>query len=148
MINIKNVVDEPTIHDHRELTIKKTDIFMVSGVYPRKKVADLDSLDLNPDHKGGSKQRAAVHEFGHMLGFREEYPNPNETKEDGTPKRGPTDFTDAWTLDEESVMYNGETVRERHYAPFAGWLNKVFAVTLEKDGYKVAGLWTVSNSKL
>jgi hypothetical protein len=74
--------------------------------------ADLDSADLVPRDKGGpQKQRGAIHEFGHMNGYDDEY------EENGVAP-GNTHFTG----ERESVMNRSETIKERHYVFFADWL--------------------------
>lgn len=99
----------------------------------------LDSEDLNAVSKGASmNQRAAVHEFGHMLGLRDEYSaahdNPHHTG------------------DLDSIMNVGEVVRRRHYAPFAGWLTAQFAtaarLTRSQIDYKVEGQTDMLNALL
>jgi hypothetical protein len=101
----------------------------------------LDSEDTVPQPKGASMpQRGTVHEFGHMLGLRDEYsgakvdPNPN------------------YTGDLDSIMNSGETVRQRHYAPFAGWLTDKFAHAAHLAGsaidYKVEGTTDMTNAGL
>jgi hypothetical protein len=102
---------------------------------------NLDSEDLTPVGKGATMpQRAAVHEFGHMLGLRDEYsaaavdPNPHHTG------------------DLDSIMNVGEAVRPRHYAPFAGWLTAQFAtaarLTRSTIDYKVDGTVNMTNALL
>ncbi|HND56561.1 MAG TPA: hypothetical protein PLV92_29285, partial [Pirellulaceae bacterium] len=84
------------------------------------------------------KQRGTVHEFGHMLGLRDEY---------DTAKDNPY-----WTGDADSVMNKGEIVRARHYAPFAAWLTAQFArvshLARKSIVYKVDGSIDMSNAKL
>jgi hypothetical protein len=75
----------------------------------------LDSLDLSARTRGGEKQRAVVHEFGHILGYRDEYPDAE-------------DRNDSFPDDLKSVMFYGEGVRERHYVYFAEWLRQQFAL--------------------
>lgn len=99
----------------------------------------LDSNDLTLQHKGsGRSQRDAVHEFGHMLGLRDEYVVANDNPHH--------------TGDLDSVMNFGETVRERHYAPFAQWLTVQFATAAHLSRspivYKVEGRTDMSNALL
>jgi hypothetical protein len=77
------------------------------------------------------KQRGAIHEFGHMLGLRDEYATAG-----GSPY---------WTTDKPSVMNVGETVQPRHFGPFAEWVTKVVGKkTGRKDCWYEAGgtSWT------
>jgi hypothetical protein len=75
---------------------------------------------------GGSKPRISlVHEFGHLLGLRDEYPGSD---------RG----TDKYTGDADSMMNLGSEIRARHYVFFADWLTN-----LPKKTCKVQGTWFV-----
>lgn len=101
--------------------------------------ASLDSNDLRGENKGAStKQRASVHEFGHMLGLRDEYSSANDNPHH--------------TGDLDSIMNVGEEARERHYAPFAAWLTEQFRVAAHLSGssieYKVEGRTTMNNALL
>ncbi|HEX2891413.1 hypothetical protein [Vineibacter terrae] len=71
--------------------------------------ARLRYIDIFPGNDLGGT--AVAHEFGHMLGYRDEYPS------------APWQRNDAWTGDTESIMYAGRIVRERHYTLFAAWLD-------------------------
>jgi hypothetical protein len=66
-------------------------------------------LDPKVPYGGSKPRRSIVHEFGHLLGYRDEYPNSD---------RG----TGAYLTDSDSIMHYGETVRERHYVFFADWM--------------------------
>jgi hypothetical protein len=108
-------------HNHWDLTVTKVDKFTTSSVDPTASsfitdgIANLDSQDTTGVNKGASmQQRAIVHEFGHMISYRDEYRNGSGGAEDN-----PHHLTDA-----DSVMNTGEAVRERHYVFFADWLNK------------------------
>lgn len=99
----------------------------------------LDSNDLRGESKGATmQQRAAPHEFGHMLGLRDEYTAANDNPHH--------------VGDLNSMMNVGETVRERHYAPFAQWLTDKYAVASRLSGstieYKVEGRTTMANALL
>jgi hypothetical protein len=99
----------------------------------------LHTESINYWNKGGTmKQRPAVHEFGHMLGLRDEYPNAKDNM------NHPGDI--------DSIMYWGELVRERHYAPFAGWLTEKHAATAHLTSseidYKVNGKTNLANAAL
>lgn len=72
-----------------------------------------DSEDLDPVNKGATMpQRAAVHEFGHMLGLDDEYPDANP---------GGTHVGD-----KDSIMHSGEAVRRRHHEEFRKWTKAYF----------------------
>lgn len=99
----------------------------------------LDSEDTVPQPKGASMpQRGTVHEFGHMLGLRDEY-----AEADDNPN---------YTGDSDSIMNSGELVRRRHYAPFAAWLTEKYAVAAHLSSseidYKVDGTTDMSNAGL
>lgn len=101
----------------------------------------LDSNDLRNETKGASMtQRDAVHEFGHMLGLRDEY------------AAAPASANKNHLADVDSIMNVGELVRKRHYAPFAAWLTDQFAVAAHLSQstieYKVEGDTTVGNALL
>ena len=99
----------------------------------------LDSNDLRPETKGATMtQRDAVHEFGHMLGLRDEYAAANDNPHH--------------TGDLDSIMNVGELVRPRHYAPFAAWLTQQFATAGRLTGqqivFKVEGTTDMTNALL
>jgi len=104
----------------------------------------LDSNDLRPESKGASMgQRGVIHEFGHMLGLRDEYASAS-------------DPALSHTGDRDSIMNVGEIVRPRHYAPFAQWLTEQWAIENRKQRacspgsravYKVEGI-DMSNALL
>jgi hypothetical protein len=87
--------------------------------------AEWDSLDFTPEVRPKAEkqgltitQRAAIHEFGHMLGYRDEYafdPTVIGDKEwtHSSSHRGDTD----------SIMYWGEVVEPRHYVLLADWIS-------------------------
>jgi hypothetical protein len=72
-----------------------------------------ESTGLTPDvpYHGTKPRRSIVREFGHILGYRDEYPDSD---------RG----ISAYLSDSESMMHVGETVRDRHYVFFADWISK------------------------
>jgi hypothetical protein len=136
------------IGDHWELNITKTNEWRSSSVNQFTGGTTHDSEDLtkvcklddaDKCGKGQGMQRGAVHEFGHMLGLKDEYK---------------TTFGNTnWLSDTESVMNSGETVRDRHYAIFAHWLNKQFETVGRLSGagkieWKVNGTCDMSNAKL
>ncbi len=99
----------------------------------------LDSEDAVGANKGASMtQRGTVHEFGHMLGLRDEYSEANANPHH--------------TGDRDSVMNGGEVLRERHYAPFADWITEQFAYLSRLAGsqieYKVEGRTDMANAQL
>lgn len=99
----------------------------------------LDSEDVVGVNKGASMhQRGVVHEFGHMLGLRDEYSSANANPHH--------------TGDLDSIMNVGERVRQRHYAPFAGWLTANFVTASRLSSsqiiYKVEGQTDMSNALL
>jgi hypothetical protein len=72
-----------------------------------------DSEDLVGVNKGASMlQRAAVHEFGHMLGLPDEYP--------AAVPGGPN------VADTDSIMHSGEALRQRHHKEFREWAKAYF----------------------
>ncbi|TWS99884.1 hypothetical protein [Reyranella sp. CPCC 100927] len=105
---------------------------------------DLDPIVRDRIVRGVStkfEQRPVLHEFGHIIGLRDEYP--------GGRARNPN-----WPEDLESVMFSGEKIRERHYAPFAHWLTRQFAsLSLSGIGdgsvvWKVRGRTDLNNALL
>ncbi len=71
----------------------------------------LHNESINPWNKGASMlQRPNVHEFGHMLGLRDEYPDADDNLN--------------YVGDLDSIMNKGEIVRERHYAPICRLANR------------------------
>lgn len=102
-------------------------------------VVNLDSLDFRAEDKGGSVQMVpAVHEFGHMLGHRDEYSEANDNM--------------SWVSDTDAIMNKGAFIRERHYAMFAAWLTAKYAyvggLLKQKIEWKVNGTTDLFNAKL
>jgi hypothetical protein len=128
-------------HSHRNITVTKTATFHRSGTSDwwlelgRNNTAEWWSNGAQPFQKGASlPQRPCVHEFGHILGYRDEYPT-----KDGNPN---------WLKDVDSVMHDGEQVRERHYALFADWLTQTHAIVSPDIEFRVNGVTTVLTAKL
>ena len=141
VFNFPYYIDGIHTDDDFELEVKKIPAggFNVSTCGYSMGNTYLDSEDVVAVDKGASmKQRGTVHEFGHMLGLRDEYtgakvdPNPHHTG------------------DLDSIMNSGEVVRQRHYAPFAGWLTDKFSVAARLAGspieYKVEGSTDMNNA--
>jgi len=114
-----------TSHSHWSVSVEKisvgtfrssaTDMLNFTGLLNGS--VDLDSEDLTPTSKGGpGKQRGALHEFGHMMGYLDEYVDKS-----GKPVGVPS-----WTSDLTSIMNTGESVQGRHYIWLAGWCNSQF----------------------
>lgn len=108
-------------HSHWNVFVTKVDKWRSSCVDKRWSTwisngeTHLDSLDLRPEDKGGSStQRGCVHEFGHMLGYRDEYPAAQANPD--------------WVAETESLMHSCEVVKPRHYAFYADWLTKQFRI--------------------
>lgn len=108
-------------HSHWDMTVTKVDKWTQSCVSPLFNTwisngeAHLDSLDLRPEDKlGPGTQRGAVHEFGHMLGYRDEYPAAAANT--------------SWLTDKGSIMHSSEEIKARHYAFFAEWMNAQYKV--------------------
>jgi hypothetical protein len=128
--------------DDFELSIKKvpsSDPWKVSSCKYSSGNVTLDSNDLRPETKGATmKQCDAVHEFGHMLGLRDEY---------AAAKDNPYHVGD-----KDSIMNVGQLVRNRHYAPFAAWLTDQFKTASRLSGsiinYKVDGTIDMTNARL
>lgn len=137
-------------HSHWNLDVTKVDDWSSSSVagdgggFAWNGRGYFDSQDVVYANKlgGRTKQRAAVHEFGHMLGLRDEYLNDKGQVEDNP----------NWTTDIQSVMNGGEQVRDRHYAMFADWITKQHAkMQIEKNAFidfKVNGTVSLLNAKL
>jgi hypothetical protein len=90
--------------------------------------AHLDSQDLTPTNKGDltaaerstegvAPQVPAVHEFGHLIGRRDQYQADNKSCAPGYPLRG--------------VMCFGNEVTEADYEPFANALTEMTGCTYE-----------------
>lgn len=135
-------------HSHWNLNIEKADDFVQSyvcgggGSFITNGEVSLDSGDM--DWKWGvNSQRGVVHEYGHILGYRDEYMNNDKKKAEDNPH---------WLTDTTSVMNVGEAVRPRHYTLLTSWLNDQFATAArlakEPIKWKVSGTYDTSNSLL
>lgn len=142
VFNLSYYIDGWHLDDDFELSVEKIPSggSNVSCVRYNIGNSSLDSEDLTAVQKVGGRmlQRGAVHEFGHMLGLRDEYAAANDNMNH--------------VGDVNSVMNVGEIVRERHYAPFAGWLTEKFAtaahLSRSQIDYKVNGTTNMANAAL
>lgn len=133
LIKLPYTIDGYRIDEDFELGVTKvnpTDPMVVSSCHYNLGNVNLDSNDLRPENKGASMpQRAAVHEFGHMLGLRDEYAAANANPN--------------YTGDVNSILNAGETVRKRHYVPFGSWMTEKFGIhsrlSRSSIDYKVGG---------
>lgn len=128
-------------HSHWNLHITKVDAGVTSNVEDGGGLitngdANLDSLDLLPEDKGGPVPMVpAIHEFGHMIGYRDEYVG----------KGGVVADNPNHTSDLDSIMNRSATVRERHYVLLADWL------TRQSDPgvvWRVNGVTDMTNAKI
>lgn len=90
-------------------------------------------------------QRGAAHEFGHMVGLRDEYP-PSGKEVNFTHK-----YNEHHKIDRTSVMNKGELVRDRHYAIFADWLTTEYKHKYNphiKTTFKINGKVDMLNARL
>jgi hypothetical protein len=129
-------IDGWTASEHWEFEVKKVDEFNVSYVMVQQNTGVMDNQDtdstlkfVSPDRKSDLYQRPAAHEFGHCLGFNDEYATDDNH------------HNMYWTWDRDSILHSGEQVRERHYATFAHWLTQQMEAggtnrQLRKLGYK------------
>lgn len=133
--------------DDFEVVVKKVPkgVFEHSQVLAPAGNAWLNSNGIDSFPKGASmRQRAVVHELGHMLGLRDEYEYSNPVKRYFQNLK--------WKDDKDSVMNAGELVQPRHYVPFATWLTeqlgKTAKLTTSDIHYKVDNFWDASNARL
>ncbi len=90
---------------------------------------DVQANRFQPGTPNQTQQRAVAHEFGHMLGLRDEYSNST-----GGVLDNPHHLRDF-----NSVMNTGEAVAERHYAPFAEWVSLKWRSTDHGERAQAAG---------
>lgn len=98
-------------YDHWEIKAVKTKNFATSYVNSFSGNSRLDDGDFKLEQKahiGNQKfyQRGIVHEFGHMLGLKDEYKGGH------------------WVGDLGSIMNSGEQVMGRHLKFLASWVDK------------------------
>ncbi len=112
-LNFNTQIQGYTLSDHWEIVVNKTDDKnnAVTPILGKVNLAnDAFSYRKFPkEDKVIYKQRGAVHEFGHMLGLRDEYKG-NIDKE--------------ILEDYDSVMNSGESPRKRHFSNIQGWINE------------------------
>ena len=100
-----------------------------SEVFPKDRTGKLDNrtalprIQMTTDKGINIYQKPVVHEFGHLLGLRDEY-----HKNKNIPH-----FT-RYENDPNSVMHSGGAIRPRHYVPFARWLTEKFASKSRRAG--------------
>jgi len=112
------------LHSHWNVAVKKYPPFYKTRSFVRAGTAgaidngevNLNMIDIYPEDLGGPTKFVTIaHEFGHVLGMRDEYL-------EGTV---PADVP--WFVsDTASIMNRGNVVRPRHYVLFATWLDKAF----------------------
>lgn len=138
------VVDND-FHYDAEITKIPVGAFNVSSVTPSsKKITDsagneidckdaaFDSEDLETVTKPGGKQRAAVHEAGHMLGLADEYISASRPK--GT-KVAHSELAKKYlgynvrARESNSIMGGGETVKRHHSVTFREALERATGLT-------------------
>jgi hypothetical protein len=146
VVEVDNRIGISTVTNHYswELKVTKADQWADTSTQQSflAHTVNLDSLDLSPDSFSDAgttyTQRAAIHEFGHMLGHRDEYPSAKENLN--------------WKTDYPSIMYHGETIRDRHYALFTAWVMDKFSVAAalakEPNTWKVNGTLDVDHAQL
>jgi hypothetical protein len=143
-------------HSHWNVKCRKVDSMRPSFVRPggggclTNGKAEWDSLDLDPEEKdkrATTKQRAAIHEFGHMLGYRDEYPDSS-----ASPKQLAELYNRSHPSDTDSIMYWGEKIYPRHYVFFADWISLQWMKKDRKNckghDWKVNGLIDTTNAGL
>lgn len=104
---------------------------------------ELNSNGLMQWNKGGpEKQIPAAHEFGHMIGYLDEYLN----------QEGKPEGVDGWTTDQVSIMNLGRTVQPRHYIWFADWCNAKYkslgGLSRQPIEFKVDGVVNMATAKI
>jgi hypothetical protein len=112
-----------SISDHYEINVRMADQFHRAATQSgldwsiHTGSANLYSLDLDPFERApGFSQRSAPHEFGHMIGLPDEYPDPADPQNRQRSRW--------WLGDQASIMHSAETIRPRHYTIFADWLTR------------------------
>jgi hypothetical protein len=118
-----------------------------SHINHKKRTGQLDNRGATPrSHTTPTGvqvyQTPVAHEFSHMLGLRDEYPEAKRNLN--------------WPKDWGSILHSGDAVRPRHYVPFAMWLNQTFAAQSQRAGvataFKVDGgrqdMWDETNALL
>ncbi len=144
-----------TIFKHYHLNVTKTDDFTTSYVKGERPFvgsdAEFDTGDVTGVNKGASMpQRAAAHEFGHMISYDDEYPNASDPAKPTRPTSNANFLTD-----KDSVMHSGEALRKRHYTIFADWLTTQYkgftGTNIDKSDpiiWKVEGDTDLSNAQI
>ena len=112
-LNFNTQIQGYTISDHWEIVASKTNdknSSVIAALGRTNLAQDAFSYREFPKkNKVVYKQRGAVHEFGHMLGLRDEYKG-NIDKE--------------ILEDYDSIMNSGESLRKRHFSNIQGWINE------------------------
>ena len=140
-----------SVDEDFEIKVKKVGPFEPddSHVNHKKRTGQLDSRGTTPRLQKTSPtgvkayQKPVTHEFGHMLGLRDEYPDANAPNPN-------------WRWDMNSILHSGDAVRPRHYVPFAMWLNQMFTARSQRAGVTTAfkvdgrhqGIWDETNALL
>ena len=88
--------------------------------------ANFDSEDVNLATKPGGEQRAAVHEFGHMIGLGDEYAGKSTPRHAASFKSATGE--DIATGDDDRIMSGGENILAEHYITFLEGLRSVTGV--------------------
>lgn len=109
-VRFEFVVDEWCVTEYWEVYVKKIKLgHKRSYVSYLEGTVHLNNKDFNSYKRiNGGNQRAAIHEFGHMLGFPDEY-----------------HVSSRYYKDIDSVMCGGEIIRPRHYSKLIKILDDV-----------------------
>jgi hypothetical protein len=128
-VSVYESADEP----HYTITVQKIppgewagSDASAAGTGSNHGTANFDSEDLTPAAKAGGDQRAAVHEFGHMIGLGDEYGGK------ATPRHAASfqsvTGTGITTADDDRIMSHGERILAEHYITFLEGLKAVTAM--------------------
>lgn len=109
---------------HWTVTVRKVEEPVQNYIKDKNDVR-FESTGLDPSVPDGGikKRRSIVHEFGHMLGYADEYPRSG---------RG----INFYISESDSIMHLGDVVKDRHYVFFADWISN-----------KLGGPWAVEGRR-
>jgi hypothetical protein len=127
LFDVQVTNDSFTIFQHWKLNVTKMDQYDTSFIRGERPFVgsdgELQSTDNDPINKfiGTMPQKNSAHEMGHMIGYRDEYPDATDHTKPTYPSANPF-----WLTDTDSLMNTGMVVRDRHYTQLAEWLTQSF----------------------
>ena len=132
-ITVKEGKERDHVFAAQEVQLRDTSASVSAPIRVDPAAADYDhyrkaGIRIRPQEESIEWQLPAAHEFGHMLGLKDEYPLPKKDYDDLKASMGKSYADKALRRRREvtaDIMNIGMNVRRDHYRPFAEWLTSI-----------------------